>query len=100
MELRKVSAKELIRPIEDPSKSYPFNPKPINNSYSDFSKISRFSYNSQNNKNPSLYGISRNLGYDGAKPFSGSYEESSGSKGSNYAFSSQKSNSESYSMAA
>ena len=108
MALREISAKELIRPIEDPSRDYPFNPRPINNS--DSSKISRFSYKHQN---PSLYGISsdkmsysdrdyhkkkrKSFGYEGAKPFSGSYE---GSEGSSYAFSGSKFTSGNYKMAA
>lgn len=93
MKLEKISFKDLIKPIEDPGKNYPFSPNPINKTYSDFSKVSRFSYKHQN---LGLYEKRKSMEYGSTKPFSGSYEEGGSSS---YAFSSPKSSSGNYKMA-
>jgi len=81
MELKEISFKDLIRPKEDPSKNYPFNPKPIDvyNRNPDTNKVS---YGTQEK----LYGNTlkyndwdyhknkrKSLEYASPKPFSGSY---------------------------
>ena len=78
MSLKEISFKDLIRPIEDPSKNYPSNSNPITNNYSRTPLTSRVSYN------PSKDTISysdwdyhkkkrKSLEYDGPKPFSDAY---------------------------
>ncbi len=85
MVLREISFKDLIKPIEDPSENYPFNPKPIS-PYSNKISYSDWDYHKKKRKS---------LEYDTPKPFSGSYDG-----GGSYAFSSPKSSSGSYKIAA
>ena len=104
MVLREISLKDLIKPIEDPSKNYPFNSKPIN-PYNRIPLINYVSYSTQkpgyNNKiSYSDWNyhkkMRKTLSYEGTKPFSGSYD----SRGGSYAFSSPKCSSGSYKIAA
>ncbi|MDD5192377.1 MAG: hypothetical protein PHH54_01870 [Candidatus Nanoarchaeia archaeon] len=100
--LREISFKDLIRPKEDPSQNYPFNPKPTTNNYSRTPLTNRVSYDLDKNKiSYSDWDYNKDkrkeLEYASPKPFSGSY---GGDGGSSYASSSPKCGSGSYKMAA
>lgn len=90
MSFREISFSEFIKPKEDPGKNYPFNPKPIDKIYSDFSAISRFNYGSLDKKSIGAVSYS-------PKSFSGAYRIGGSSS---YASSSPKFSSGNYKMAA
>lgn len=105
MALREISFRDLIKPIEDPSKNYPFNPKPIS-PYNRIPLTNQVSYGTQKQFYNNKISYSdwdyhkkkrKSLEYDSSKPFHGSYE---GNGSNNYSFSSSKFSSGSYKMAA